>query len=341
MDKIEQAREVSSRIWNAGYVDESATIDALIEELASLKAQEPVGYAYAHQDFIGSVIGEKGQWAPDEIPLFLAAGAQPAPEQEVHDALCPALTGGKCDCTESPVTVDKAWSQFCGGIGRGPDAPYPGMIEAFETHYGQSFTDKDWRNETGIWAAAWSAASAKLAAQAGAQEQAQPVQREPCWCTTCRPITVADMRFVVCPDCGNKRCPKAHNHTNACTGSNEPGQIGSSWEHVAPVQAVVKDSLTTQEPTPLEVRLVDTLLGQAQVHTDHPMRHYDRTCPACNVQERKPLIGWEATRIDEYEIRVVSPEGEAWRLRSADANDIFNNFIFRWAEAMLTAKEQP
>jgi hypothetical protein len=29
------------------------------------------------------------------------------------------------------------------------------MIEAFEAHYGQSFTDKDWRNETGIWAAAW------------------------------------------------------------------------------------------------------------------------------------------------------------------------------------------
>ena len=43
----------------------------------------------------------------------------------------------------------------CGGIGRGPDAPYPGMIEAFEAHYGQAFTDKDWRNETGVWAAAW------------------------------------------------------------------------------------------------------------------------------------------------------------------------------------------
>jgi hypothetical protein len=32
------------------------------------------------------------------------------------------------------------------------------MIQAFEAHYGQSFTDKDWRNETGIWAAAWGAA---------------------------------------------------------------------------------------------------------------------------------------------------------------------------------------
>lgn len=42
------------------------------------------------------------------------------------------------------------------------------------------------------------------------------------------------MRFVVCPECGNKRCPKANDHRNACTNSNEPGQPGSSWEHVMP-----------------------------------------------------------------------------------------------------------
>ena len=56
-----------------------------------------------------------------------------------------------------------------------------------------------------------------------------------CWCTTCRPITLEDARFVVCPDCGNKRCPKAHNHELACTNSNAPGQPGSSWEHVKPL----------------------------------------------------------------------------------------------------------
>ena len=55
-----------------------------------------------------------------------------------------------------------------------------------------------------------------------------------CWCSTCRPITLSDMRFVVCPECGNKRCPRAHNHELACTGSNAPGQPGSSWEHVKP-----------------------------------------------------------------------------------------------------------
>lgn len=40
--------------------------------------------------------------------------------------------------------------------------------------------------------------------------------------------------FVVCSVCGNKRCPKATHHDNECTGSNEPGQKGSSWENVKP-----------------------------------------------------------------------------------------------------------
>ena len=31
---------------------------------------EPIGYAYEHQDFIGSVIGAKGEWAPNEVALF-------------------------------------------------------------------------------------------------------------------------------------------------------------------------------------------------------------------------------------------------------------------------------
>ncbi|MGE8495431.1 hypothetical protein [Comamonas sp.] len=62
-----------------------------------------------------------------------------------------------------------------------------------------------------------------------------PPEREPkCWCETCRPVTLSDMRMVLCPDCGNKRCPKATHHDNACTNSNAPGQPGSSWEHVKP-----------------------------------------------------------------------------------------------------------
>lgn len=60
--------------------------------------------------------------------------------------------------------VDRAWARFCGAFGDGPDAPYPGMIAAFETHYGQSFRDKEWRTEAACWAAAWSKATARAEA---------------------------------------------------------------------------------------------------------------------------------------------------------------------------------
>jgi hypothetical protein len=35
--------------------------------------------------------------------------------------------------------------------------------------------------------------------------------------------------MVLCAICGNKRCPHATDHRHACTGSNEPGQPGSSY----------------------------------------------------------------------------------------------------------------
>jgi hypothetical protein len=37
------------------------------------------------------------------------------------------------------------------------------------------------------------------------------------------------MPFMVCKTCGNKRCPKATDHTLTCTNSNEPGQEGSIY----------------------------------------------------------------------------------------------------------------
>ena len=38
-------------------------------------------------------------------------------------------------------------------------------------------------------------------------------------------------RMIVCCKCGNKRCPHANDHRYTCTRSNEPGQIGSAYEH--------------------------------------------------------------------------------------------------------------
>lgn len=77
----------------------------------------------------------------------------------------------------------------------------------------------------------------KLAKHVWEKMRAHPQATEPaqrCWCETCRPVALGDMRMVVCPECGNKRCPKATHHDNACTNSNDIGQKGSSWEHVKP-----------------------------------------------------------------------------------------------------------
>ena len=57
-------------------------------------------------------------------------------------------------------------------------------------------------------------------------------QRKRCWCHKCRPISCDDpgsMFMRLCPECGNKRCPKATNHELACTNSNEPNQEGSIY----------------------------------------------------------------------------------------------------------------
>jgi hypothetical protein len=42
-------------------------------------------------------------------------------------------------------------------------------------------------------------------------------------------MSIFNSWMVLCPTCGNKRCPHATDHDLACTNSNEPGQPGSSY----------------------------------------------------------------------------------------------------------------
>lgn len=51
-----------------------------------------------------------------------------------------------------------------------------------------------------------------------------------CWCHHCWPEGRPLDRMILCPECGNKRCPKASHHENKCTGSNESGQPGSVYK---------------------------------------------------------------------------------------------------------------
>ena len=79
--------------------------------------------------------------------------AQIAALEKERDALRTALDALRGKAIDR--SVDNAFARFAGVFGKGPDAPYPGMIEAFENHYGQDFRDKDWRKEAACWAASW------------------------------------------------------------------------------------------------------------------------------------------------------------------------------------------
>lgn len=77
----------------------------------------------------------------------------------------------------------------------------------------------------------WDAAVRTLPAPAPVLAPAKPMSA--CWCHTCRPVTLLDSRMVLCPTCGNKRCPRANDHRHDCTGSNEPGQPASSYPNTS------------------------------------------------------------------------------------------------------------
>lgn len=53
-----------------------------------------------------------------------------------------------------------------------------------------------------------------------------------CGCHACMNITgEPQMFYILCPECGCKRCPKATNHAHACSQSNDSGQFGSVYGH--------------------------------------------------------------------------------------------------------------
>lgn len=65
-----------------------------------------------------------------------------------------------------------------------------------------------------------------------------------CWCYECIKKEMAHVdsalsfqgipmymtKMILCPICGNKRCPHATDHNLECTNSNAPGQKGSRYQ---------------------------------------------------------------------------------------------------------------
>lgn len=66
--------------------------------------------------------------------------------------------------------------------------------------------------------------------EVGTLEQAEEFAKKRCYCYNCATPMKRMTTFIVCPECGNKRCPHATDHSLECTNSNEPGQKGSRFE---------------------------------------------------------------------------------------------------------------
>lgn len=140
-----------------------------------------------------------------------------------------------------------------------PDEATPENIEILASTFAPRGVTYQWdRDERNAAADSWNACRAAMLQGAENAESPTTMQTAPsldssqiiaespsgnspvipdCSCGTCRPVTFTDSRFVVCSECGNKRCPHANDHRNACTGSNEPGQEGSAYA-AAPQQEV-------------------------------------------------------------------------------------------------------
>jgi hypothetical protein len=57
-----------------------------------------------------------------------------------------------------------------------------------------------------------------------------------CYCYNCNKDRIAEsgwpfvmIQMILCPTCGNKRCPHSTDHNLDCTNSNDPGQPGSRY----------------------------------------------------------------------------------------------------------------
>lgn len=71
----------------------------------------------------------------------------------------------------------------------------------------------------------------------GSKKTKQSVEKPNCYCYNCnlnytepgQVFPYVTTRMILCPTCGNKRCPHATDHKLDCTNSNEPGQPGSRY----------------------------------------------------------------------------------------------------------------
>jgi hypothetical protein len=116
----------------------------------------------------------------------------------------------------------------------------------------------------------------KQVALDGLAETSREIEQEPAACECHRCIKENDLRdgafplsstkMILCPKCGNKRCPKASDHRLTCTESNKSGQQGS---------------ICTAPPKREWVGLTDEdITKSANTYGGDPMREFARAIEA-------------------------------------------------------------
>lgn len=65
----------------------------------------------------------------------------------------------------------------------------------------------------------------------GKKKSKESVAKPSCYCYNCNKdhYKLGLTHMIVCPKCGNKRCPQATDHNLNCSNSNDPNQAGSRY----------------------------------------------------------------------------------------------------------------
>lgn len=165
-------------------------------------------------------------WRPaDEAPTLVPLLCYwcPSPDAEDEEDR-PEFWGVAVRCREHGVD---RWYQHCPLWEKGLGNPYPGYPDFFAP-LGRPEGNPKWvvGSDDSVEYLKGGNSTVPLKVDGCADD----AERDHCWCHACRekrPLTMNDIRMVVCPTCGNKRCPKASDHRNICGDSNELGQPGS------------------------------------------------------------------------------------------------------------------
>ena len=95
-------------------------------------------------------------------------------------------------------------------------------------------------------------------------------------------------RMIVCATCGNKRCPHATDHRDACTGSNEPGQKGSAYQSTTP-HPDPAELLAARKLHAVEIAMYEAVTALGDVGRDEDIKHAKELLGAAKMARRWEL----------------------------------------------------